>query len=295
MSNHNPAEAIRKLLPYAEASQKTFHLLAERNPDLYQGDYEDCRHAVSYAYETLNVHAPDVQPQASRGPTRISNSDLGGLNSARAELAATMLRHFPCRTLADVLGDLIHWCDRNAIIFDQELSRARTAYEAETAPEVPAPPHHTEDTAPQHPPTPPPVEAEPDHATTTKKTYRAEFFTAADYAYRNFEAESPEQALELARRFYDEDSGELDFRSYDDNAGLDQIQIRDSERGTLASWVSDDYCQRQAAGDLLAALNLVIPHYAEFLRGVGANPDDSDAYQKALAAVAKATPPHHPT
>ena len=31
----------------------------------------------------------------------------------------------------------------------------------------------------------------------TTTTYRAEFFTAADYAFRNFEAETPEQALEL--------------------------------------------------------------------------------------------------
>jgi hypothetical protein len=69
----------------------------------------------------------------------------------------------------------------------------------------------------------------------TTKTYRAEFFTAADYAFRNFEAETPEQALELARQFYEDNLIELDFRSYDDNAGLDQIQIWDSQRGTLAS------------------------------------------------------------
>ena len=32
---------------------------------------------------------------------------------------------------------------------------------------------------------------------------RAEFFTATDYAVRSFEAETPQQALELARQFYD--------------------------------------------------------------------------------------------
>jgi hypothetical protein len=86
------------------------------------------------------------------------------------------------------------------------------------------------------------------------KTYRAEFFTTADYAVRNFEAETPEQALELARRFYEDDLIELDFRSYDDNAGLDQIQIWDNERGTIASWESDDYRLRKAAPDLYKAL-----------------------------------------
>jgi hypothetical protein len=84
--------------------------------------------------------------------------------------------------------------------------------------------------------------------------YRAEFFTAADYAARDFVAATPEDALQLARRFYDEDLGELDFRSYDDNAGLDQIQIWDNERGTLASWESDDYRLRRVAPELLTAL-----------------------------------------
>jgi hypothetical protein len=86
------------------------------------------------------------------------------------------------------------------------------------------------------------------------RTYRAEFFTAADYAFRDFKAETPEQALQLARRFYEEDIGELDFRSYDDNAGLDQIQIWDRERGALANWESDDYRLRKAAHELRAAL-----------------------------------------
>jgi hypothetical protein len=88
----------------------------------------------------------------------------------------------------------------------------------------------------------------------TKATYRAEFFTAADYAVRDIEAETPEQALQLARRFYDDDCGELDFRSYDDNAGIDQIQIWDNAGGTLASWESDDYRLRKAAPELLTAL-----------------------------------------
>ena len=88
----------------------------------------------------------------------------------------------------------------------------------------------------------------------TKATYRAEFFTAADYAVRDFEAETAEEALLLARRFYDEDCGALDFRSYDDNAGIDQIQIWDNARGTLALWESDDYRLCKAAPQLLAAL-----------------------------------------
>jgi hypothetical protein len=122
------------------------------------------------------------------------------------------------------------------------------------------------------------------------KTYRAEFFTAADYAVRNFDAETPEQALELARRFYEDDLIELDFRSYDDNAGLDQIQIWDSERGTLASWESNDYRLRKAAPELLAALQLILPHYAGLLRAMGSDLTKCANYQSAKAATANAEP-----
>ena len=86
------------------------------------------------------------------------------------------------------------------------------------------------------------------------KTYRAEFFTAADYAVRNFEAETPEQALELGRRFYDENIGELDFRSYDGIEDLDQIEVWDQTSGNRALWESDDYRLRKAAPDLYKAL-----------------------------------------
>jgi hypothetical protein len=87
-----------------------------------------------------------------------------------------------------------------------------------------------------------------------EKTYRAEFFTAADYAFHDVAARSPEHALQLARQLYDEHPEDLDFRSYDDNSTLDQIQIWDAERGTLAEWKSETFLVAQAAGDLLAAL-----------------------------------------
>jgi hypothetical protein len=85
-------------------------------------------------------------------------------------------------------------------------------------------------------------------------TYRAEFFTGADYARRAFEADTPQEALELARQFYDENLGELDFRTYDSIEPLDQIQIWDPEHGVLALWESPDYLVRQAAFELLNAL-----------------------------------------
>ena len=86
------------------------------------------------------------------------------------------------------------------------------------------------------------------------KTYCAEFFTVADWAARDFAAATPAKALQLARRFYAENLGVLDFQSYDDGAELERIQIWDRERGTVAEWESEDYRLRLAAGALRDAL-----------------------------------------
>jgi hypothetical protein len=121
------------------------------------------------------------------------------------------------------------------------------------------------------------------------KIYRAEFFTPADYAVRDFKADTPEEALELARRFYDEDTGELDFRSYDDNAGLDQIQIWDNKRGALAYWETDDYRLRKAAPDLYKALE----YFFNIMHDYGSSCRKGYlrlAMAQARAALAKARP-----
>jgi hypothetical protein len=89
-------------------------------------------------------------------------------------------------------------------------------------------------------------------------TYRAEFFTGADYAKRDFEAGSPQEALHLARQFYADNLGELDFRTYDSIEPLDQVQIWDPQRGVLASWENPDYLARQAASELLEALEQAV-------------------------------------
>jgi hypothetical protein len=65
----------------------------------------------------------------------------------------------------------------------------------------------------------------------------------------------PQQALELARQFYEDNLIDLDFRSYEDCAGLDQIDVWDTAGGTRATWESDDYRLRRAAPELLEALN----------------------------------------
>jgi hypothetical protein len=73
MTSHDPADAIKKLLPHAEARQEVLYLLAENNPAAYQGRYEDCRHDISCAYEALTANAPDT-PDAQASPTTVRTS-----------------------------------------------------------------------------------------------------------------------------------------------------------------------------------------------------------------------------
>jgi hypothetical protein len=65
--------------------------------------------------------------------------DPEGMNNERADWAGAALRHFECTTgtdetgaLADLLCNLLHWCDREGFSFDKELECARDSYAEET-------------------------------------------------------------------------------------------------------------------------------------------------------------------
>lgn len=65
--------------------------------------------------------------------------DPDGKNGARAGWAGLAITAFQQATgtddedaLSDLLGDLLHWCDRNNFDFDAALSRGRWHYDAET-------------------------------------------------------------------------------------------------------------------------------------------------------------------
>lgn len=73
--------------------------------------------------------------------------DPDGMNGDRAEWAHAALEKFAKTTglvdeeiadgtaLADLLADLMHWCDRHGQDFEPMLARGRMHYEAETAPD----------------------------------------------------------------------------------------------------------------------------------------------------------------
>jgi hypothetical protein len=116
-------------------------------------------------------------------------------------------------------------------------------------------------------------------------TYTAKFFTDTDHAEETFEAETPEQAVTLARAFYDEHDEELQFESYDSGGmPVNEIQISDPEGNELAFWLNDDLRLRLAASDLLDALEAAVERL-EISNYAG----QEDAYiAQAKAAIGKA-------
>jgi hypothetical protein len=63
------------------------------------------------------------------------------MNGRRSRWAALAIRRFQCTTgtedgdaVADLLCDLMHFCDRRKFVFNNELERARWHYAAETEP-----------------------------------------------------------------------------------------------------------------------------------------------------------------
>ena len=67
--------------------------------------------------------------------------DPEGMNETRAGWADDCIAHFMGSTgaelgdaLSDLLCNLMHWCDRNGLQFENELERAAKHYAQETAP-----------------------------------------------------------------------------------------------------------------------------------------------------------------
>jgi hypothetical protein len=98
------------------------------------------------AVSTLNRLIEDARCLEARAEGEAAESkaislppDPEGKNGDRAEWAAAAIRHFQCITgtdwedaVADLLCDLMHFCDRQNFNFGKELDRARMNYKAET-------------------------------------------------------------------------------------------------------------------------------------------------------------------
>ena len=112
-------------------------------------------------------------------------------------------------------------------------------------------------------------------------TYDVYFRTNLQWGMREFVADTPEQALELAQRFMatNLDGVDLDFYEACDDP-INEIEVCDEEHNRLAIWRDDDLRLRLAARDLLETAEKVV---ARWERG-----DLAAAVRELDAAITKA-------
>jgi hypothetical protein len=121
--------------------------------------------------------------------------------------------------------------------------------------------------------------------------YYAHYRTDSEYALFEFEADTPEQALQLARELYEHEHCPLQFDPYQGPLPLDEIDISGPEGDQLAVWQSDDMRLRLSAQELFNALvcceRVLRDHEQYDDEGDSA---ESEAAVMARAAIAKAKP-----
>ena len=83
-------------------------------------------------------------------------------------------------------------------------------------------------------------------------TYTVYFRTDAQFASHDTEADTPEQALALAREL--DAPRELWFDPYDSIMPVNEIVVSDPDGEEVAGWIDDDVHLHLAAYDMLAAL-----------------------------------------
>ena len=89
-------------------------------------------------------------------------------------------------------------------------------------------------------------------------TYEALFHTDGGYAIRQLEADTPEQALAIARQLGEADPSQLAFQPYDGAMPVTEIEVCGPEGVGFARWRDEDFSLRLAARDLLAALTRAV-------------------------------------
>ena len=119
-------------------------------------------------------------------------------------------------------------------------------------------------------------------------TYTAYFRTDAEFAYYDFEADTPEQALALAVKLDEENPSELDFENYDSGMPVNEIVIKDAQHNDVAVWQDPDFTLRLAARDLLDALTDLVERDRAEAADSGFTDDEMSWLEDARRAIAKA-------
>jgi hypothetical protein len=120
-------------------------------------------------------------------------------------------------------------------------------------------------------------------------TYTVNFASDAEFASQDIEAETPEQALSLAHKLYEDDPSALWFDPYD-GMDVNEIIVCDPAGNEVAVWHDDELRLRLAARDLLAALQQAVTALKTAPR-FKVRSLDTDSYAIAAAcdrAIAKA-------
>jgi hypothetical protein len=94
-------------------------------------------------------------------------------------------------------------------------------------------------------------------------TYTVHFRSDRNYADHDIEADTPEQALAVARQLCEcgDIYHEAFFDYYDGWAPINEIEACDEEGSPLATWYDDDMRLRLAAPDLLTAAEKVLDRW----------------------------------
>ena len=119
-------------------------------------------------------------------------------------------------------------------------------------------------------------------------TYTAYLHTDADFATFEVEADTPEQALALARQLYDDDPVDLMFEPYDGGMPVNEIAIHDADYKELAVWRDDAKRMQLAARDLLDALTDLVERDRAEAASCGFTDDEMSWLEDARRALAKA-------
>ncbi|HWX35551.1 MAG TPA: hypothetical protein VNZ53_50040 [Steroidobacteraceae bacterium] len=120
-------------------------------------------------------------------------------------------------------------------------------------------------------------------------TYTVNFASDAEFASRSFDAETPEQALALARKLYEDEPSELWFEPYN-GMDVNEIAVCDPDGDKLAVWLDDELRLRLAAQEMLDALEqaLAALNQAPRFKVPGLNTDSYRIAAICDKAIAKA-------
>jgi hypothetical protein len=112
-------------------------------------------------------------------------------------------------------------------------------------------------------------------------TYQVYFRGDASSASIDIDADTPQQALALAERLYEDNPSDLWFEPYDDDAYVREIAVCDLDNNELATWRDDELLLRLGARDLLDAAQKVVARWEQG--------DLAEAVRELSIAIAKAT------